>query len=150
MADSIEVGQVAPDFTAKNQDGDEITLSSFKGSKNVVLAFYPFDWSPVCTDENCAISQDLSQFTGKDSIVFGISIDSQFCHKAWKDHHGLGHDLLSDHNREVCKKYGLFNEALNCCERATVIVNQEGNVVYKKVQELTSPRENNEIVNAIP
>ena len=62
VASEIKVGDVAPDFTLKNQDGNEVTLSSFKGQKNVVLAFYPLDWSPVCTNENKCLTDDFPSF----------------------------------------------------------------------------------------
>ena len=117
-----DLGEVAPDFTLKNEEGQEVTLSSFRGKKNVVLAFYPFDWSPVCTKENCAITEDLSKFGGREAEIFGVSCDSFFSHKAWKEKLGLAHSLLSDQSREVSKKYGLYLEELNCSKRATVVV----------------------------
>ena len=148
-AKEVEIGEVAPDFTLKDQDGNLITLSGFRGKKNVVLAFYPFDWSPVCTGENCAISEDLPKFTGKDSEVFGVSCDSHFSHKAWREKLGLKHSLLSDQKREVAKQYGFFLEDFNCSKRATLVVDKSGKVIYKKVQEIKVPRSNQEILSAI-
>jgi len=145
----IEVGDLAPDFTLNDQENNPVTLSSFRGSKNVVLAFYPFDWSPVCTNENCAITQDLSQFEGKETVVFGVSCDSRFSHKAWMEKLGLKHSLLADQKREVSKKYGLYLEDLNCSKRATVVVDKQGKVVFKKVQELKVARDNKEILAAV-
>ena len=145
----IEVGDLAPDFTLNDQDGNPVTLSSFKGKKSVVLAFYPFDWSPVCTNENCALSEDLSQFTGKETELFGVSCDSRFSHKAWKEKLGLKHSLLADQKREVSKKYGLYLEDLNCSKRATVVVDKTGKVAFKKVQEIKVARNNQEILAAI-
>lgn len=145
----VEVGSLAPDFTVKDQDGNLVTLSSFAGKKTVVLAFYPFDWSPVCTGENCAISEDLPKFDDKDTVVFGISCDSHFSHKAWKEKLALKQSLLSDQKREVAKKYGLFLEDFNCSKRATIIVGKDGKVIFKKVQEIKVPRSNQEILSAI-
>lgn len=145
----VEVGAAAPDFTLNDQENNPITLSSFAGKKNVVLAFYPFDWSPVCTNENCALSEDLGQFAGKDTEVFGVSCDSRFSHKAWKEKLGLKHSLLADQKREVSKKYGLFLEDLNCSKRATIVVDKSGKVAFKKVQELKVARDNKEILNAV-
>ena len=145
----IEVGDSAPDFTLKDQDGNLVTLSSYRGKKNVVLAFYPFDWSPVCTTENCAITQDLPQFEGKETVVFGVSCDSHFSHKAWREKLGLKHSLLSDPKREVCRQYGLYLEELNCSKRATIVADKSGKVVFKKVQELKAPRDNKEILSAV-
>lgn len=145
----IEIGDVAPDFTLNDQENNPITLSSFRGTKSVVLAFYPFDWSPVCTAENCAITQDLSQFDAKETVVFGVSCDSRFSHKAWKEKLGLKHSLLSDLKREVCKKYGLYLEEMNCSKRATVVVDKQGKVLFKKVQEIKVARDNKEILAAV-
>lgn len=145
----VEVGDLAPDFSLKDQDGNLVTLSSFRGRKNVVLAFYPFDWSPVCTTENCAITQDLSQFGGKEAEIFGVSCDSHFCHKAWKEKLGLKHSLLADWKREVSRAYGLYLEDLNCSKRATVVIGKDGKVIFKKVQELKVARSNPEILASI-
>jgi len=149
MAREVEVGDVAPDFTLKDQDGNEVTLSSFRGKQNVVLAFYPFDWSPVCTTENCAITQDLSKFEGKDTVIFGVSCDSHWSHKAWRQKEGLKHSLLSDLKRDVSKKYGLYLEDFNCAKRATVVVDKAGKVTFKKVQEIKVARSNQEILSAL-
>ena len=149
MAKEVEVGDVAPDFTLKDQDGNEVALSGFRGKKNVLLAFYPFDWSPVCTSENCAITKDLANFEGKETVVFGISCDSHFSHKAWRDKLGLKHLLLSDLKREVSKKYGLYLPDFNCAKRATVIVDTAGKVAFKKVQEIKVARNNQEILSAL-
>ena len=73
MAAEIKVGDKAPDFTLEDQDKNPVTLSSFQGKKNVVLAFYPLDWSPVCTNENTCFSNDLPKFDHADAVVFGIS-----------------------------------------------------------------------------
>ncbi len=145
----VEVGESAPDFSLKDQDGNLVTLSSFRGKKNVVLAFYPFDWSSVCTTENCAITEDLGKFAGKETEIFGVSCDSHFSHKAWREKLGLQHSLLSDLKREVCRKYGLFLEELNCSKRATIVVDKSGKVTFKKVQEIKVPRSNQEILSAI-
>ena len=148
-AREIEVGDLAPDFTLKDQDGNEVTLSSFRGNKNVVLAFYPFDWSPVCTPENCVITQYLSKFEEKETVIFGISCDSHRSHKAWRQKEGLQHSLLSDQKRDAAKKYGLYIEDFNCSKRATVIVDKSGKVSYKKVQEIKVPRSNQDIIASI-
>ncbi|MBI3318789.1 MAG: redoxin domain-containing protein [Candidatus Omnitrophica bacterium] len=149
VAREVSVGEVAPDFTLKNEDGQEVALSGFRGKKNVVLAFYPFDWSPVCTTENCALTEDLAKFEGKETAIFGVSCDSHFSHKAWREKLGLKHSLLSDLKREVSRKYGLYLEELNCSKRATVVVDKSGKIAFKKVQEIKVPRNNEEILGAI-
>jgi len=149
VAQEIAVGDVAPDFTLKDQDQKDVTLSSFKGTKNVVLAFYPLDWSPVCTGENKCLTNDFSQFDQMNAAVFGISTDSFFSHKAWADSLDLKHTLLADFNREVVKKYGLYFEPLNCGKRATVIVDKNGKVAYVKVQEIKVARDDKDILDAL-
>jgi peroxiredoxin/(2Fe-2S) ferredoxin len=149
VAREVEVGDIAPDFTLKDQDGKDLVLSSFRGKKNVVLAFYPFDWSPVCTTENCALTEDLAKFEGKETVILGISCDSHFSHKAWGEKLGLKQTLLSDLKREVSKKYGLFFEELNCSKRATVVIDRSGKVIFKKVQEIKVARNDAEILAAI-
>jgi len=149
MAKEIEVGEEAPDFVLKDQDQKEVKLSDFRGKKNVVLAFYPLDWSPVCTNENKCFTNDLPKFQDADTEVFGISIDSTWSHKAWADALGLKHRLLSDMKREAVQKYGLYLEDANIGKRATVIVDKNGKVRYKKVQEILTARDNNEILKAL-
>jgi peroxiredoxin len=146
----IEVGQEAPDFTLVDQDKKEVKLSSFRGKKNVVLAFYPLDWSPVCTTENKCFTDDFPKFEATGAEVFGVSADSFFSHKAWADSLGLKQRLLSDVHREVAKKYGLYFEPMNCSKRATVIVDKKGIVKFKKVQQdILKARDNNEILEAL-
>ena len=149
VASEIKVGDVAPDFTLKNQDGNEVSLSSFKGQKNVVLAFYPLDWSPVCTNENKCLTDDFPSFSGANAELLGISTDSFFSHKAWADSLDLKHTLLADMHREVCKAYGLYFPDLNCSKRATVIVGKDGKVAYVKVQEIKTARDDKEILDAL-
>ncbi|KGA94404.1 peroxiredoxin [Leptospirillum ferriphilum] len=149
MAAEIKVGDKAPDFTLEDQDKNPVTLSSFQGKKNVVLAFYPLDWSPVCTNENTCFSNDLPKFDHANAVVFGISTDSVWSHKAWKENLKLKHNLLSDIKRKVCQDYGLFIPEANINKRATVIVDKSGIVRYVKVQEILTARDDNEILKAL-
>ena len=145
----LRVGDLAPDFTLKDQDEKDVTLSSFKGKKNVLLAFYPLDWSPVCTKENVCLTKDLSRFEDKNTVVLGISIDSTWSHRAWAESLGLKHRLLSDMNREVCRNYGLFLEKPNISKRASVIVDQEGKIRFYKVQEIKTQRDDEDILKVL-
>lgn len=149
VAPEVKVGDMAPDFTLKDQDQKEVKLSDFRGKKSVVLAFYPLDWSPVCTGENKCLTDDFPKFEQLNSVVLGISTDSFFSHKAWADHLELKQTLLADFNREVVKKYGLYFEPLNCGKRATVIVDKNGKVAYVKVQEIKTARDDKEILDAL-
>ncbi len=149
VAPEVKVGDTAPDFTLKDQDQNDVKLSDFKGKKNVVLAFYPLDWSPVCTGENKCLTDDFPSFTDANAEVFGISADSFFSHKAWADSLELKHRLLADMHRTVCKAYGLYFEPLNCSKRATVIVDKDGKAAYVKVQEIKNARDDKEILEAL-
>ncbi len=149
VAQEIKVGDTAPDFTLKDQDQKEVKLSEYRGKKNLVLAFYPLDWSPVCTNENKCLTDDFPSFQSSNAEVFGISADSFFSHKAWADSLGLKHRLLADMHRTVSKSYGLYFEPLNCSKRATVIVDKNGKVAYVKVQEIKTARDDKEILAAL-
>lgn len=145
----IQVGQEAPDFELENQDKAKIRLSSFRGKKKVVLAFYPLDFSPVCSGEHQCFMSDLPQFEAKDAVVLGISIDSVWCHKAFREARGITYDLLSDMKREVVQKYDLFLPEANLGKRATVIVDTAGKVAYFKEQPLREARNDAEILAAL-
>jgi peroxiredoxin len=146
----IEVGQQAPDFSLPDQDQKQVALSSFRGKKNVVLAFYPLDWSPVCTTENKCFTDDFPKFEAAGAEVLGISTDSFFSHKAWAESLDLKQRLLADMHREVVKKFGLYFDPLNCSKRATVIVDKKGIVRFVKVQQdILKARDNNEILEAL-
>jgi peroxiredoxin len=131
----IHVGDDAPDFTLKTQDEKEWKLSAQRG-KNVVLMWYPLDWSPTCEKENCSVSND-GQLYGPDNVVVGISRDSTWSHKAWKKERGIKHELLADPMLEVTKKYDLLHPAGFISHRATVIVDKKGKVAFVQVQEKT-------------
>src|SRR5580692_10881274 len=108
----IVVGQEAPDFELDNQDKKKVKLSDLRGKK-VVLAFYPLDWSPTCTNEHVCFMTDLPQFESKDATILGISVDSVWSHKAFREAKGITYDLLADMKREVVKKYDLYLEEGN-------------------------------------
>jgi peroxiredoxin len=150
---SVKAGDPAPDFKLVNEEGKDVTLSEFKGKKNVVLAFYPFDFSPVCTTENTCFTNDLPKFEGKDTVVLGISADSHFTHKAWKDKLGIKHTLLADRNLEAGKAYGLTTSVdakkfLGTFDkRATVIVDKHG--IVRFVAEHSEARKNDDLMKEI-
>lgn len=146
MAAEIAVGAAAPDFTLKDQDQKDVKLSDYKGKKNVVLAFYPLDWSPVCETENKCFTDDFPKFQSADTEVLGISRDSVYSHKAWQEALDLKHRLLSDMTGETAKKYGMWLDDKGITKRATVIVDKTGKVKYVKVQEILTARDDKEIL----
>jgi peroxiredoxin len=132
----IEVGQAAPDFTLQTQDDTEWTLSDHRG-KSVVLLWYPLDWSPTCEAENRKISMEPLA-DGDDVVVVGISRDSSWSHRAWREAREITHDLLSDPELEVTAAFGLVHPTVSfVSQRATVLVGKDGIVEFVQVQEKT-------------
>ena len=116
---ALEVGSVAPDFKLKNQHGEEVSLSSFKGKKNVVVLFYPFAFSGICTGELCGLRDDLASFQNDNVELLAISADPMYSQKAFAEKEGYKFSLLSDFwpHGEVAKAYGTFEENRGCAKR---------------------------------
>jgi mycoredoxin-dependent peroxiredoxin len=150
MAELIKVGQKAPDFKLKDQSQNEVILSNFKG-KNVVLAFYPLDFSPVCSKEHACFHDDLKHFENLNAQVLGISVDSAWAHKAFAQHLKIGYPLLADFHPkgDVAEKFGLYLADKGITQRATVIIDREGIVRYVKVYDIPQQRDNKELVQAL-
>ena len=131
---AIAVGQTATDFALKNQYDKEVKLSDFKGKKNVVLMFYPLDWSPTCTQEHVCFVNDMKKFDTLDAEVLGISVDSAWSHKAYAEKMGIKYSLLADFQPRgaVADKYGVFLPDKGITGRAIVIVNKDGKVAWVK------------------
>jgi len=146
----IEVGQKAPDFTLKDQNQKEISLKDFRG-KNIVLAFYPLDFSPVCSKEHACFHDDFSQFQGLNADVLGISVDSVWAHRAFAEKLGIKYPLLADFHPkgEVAKKFGLYLEEKGITNRATVIIDKEGIVRYVQIYDIPQQRDNKELVDVL-
>lgn len=132
----IQVGDTAPDFTLLDQNRDEVSLQSLlaKGG-DVVLSFYPLDFTGVCTTEMTCLSRDLSKFEGKNATVVGISCDSFAAHKAFAEQENLSIPLLADMHRKVCRAYGLYWPELNVASRGTVVVGPDGKVKWIEARE---------------
>ena len=130
----IDVGAVAPDFELVSHLADKkFALSQFKGEKNVVLLFYPLDWSPNCSQEIPAFQALKGDFDAADTQLLGISVDSRFSHNSWAASlGGVSFPLLADFHPkgEVGRSFGLYLEAAGICDRATVIIDKEGIVQY--------------------
>jgi peroxiredoxin len=143
----IAVGQKAPDFTLKDQNQKDVKLSDFQG-KNVVLAFYPLDWSPVCSNEHACFTNDLKDFENLNAQVLGISVDSVWSHKAFAEKLGIRYPLLADfHPRgAVASQFGLYLADKGITNRATVIVDKHGVVRYVQVYDIPTQRSNADLV----
>lgn len=131
----IEVGSSAPDFTLKNQKGEEVTLDSFRG-RNVILSFHPLAWTPVCRDQMKELDLNHELFEKMNTAPLGFSVDSVPSKTAWAEAIGLENlQILADFwpHGGVARSLGLFREKHGFSERANVIVNGEGVVVFVKV-----------------
>ena len=128
---TAEVGKAAPDFTLKDQAGNDVTLSSFKGKSSVALHFYPFTFTGVCEGELCRIRDDYSDFENAGVQVLAVSCDSRHSHRIWAEQQGFTFPVLSDFwpHGAVAKEYGVFNDQLGCAIRATFLIDKTGNIV---------------------
>jgi peroxiredoxin len=119
----IEPGAEAPDFALPDQDGNEVTLGDFAGRK-LVLAFYPLDFSPACTDQLSLYQEVLGEIESKGAALVGISVDSKYSHRAFRERLGLTMPLLADFNPkgEVSRAYGAWIEEADHGNRSLVLV----------------------------
>ena len=149
---AVEIGQEAPDFELKDQSGETVKLSSFRGDKAVAIVFYPFTFTGTCEGELCALRDDLSEFEAVKAQVLAISCDSRHAQKQWSTQQGFNFPVLSDFwpHGEVARAYGVFNEQLGCANRATFVIDNAGKVVDTFASEnLGTPRERSEYEAAL-
>jgi peroxiredoxin len=145
-----EVGQQAPDCELLNQYGEPVRLSDYRGG-NVVVVFYPFAFSGICTGELCEIRDNLATFTHSNATVLGISVDSKFAQRAYAEQERLGFDLLADFwpHGAVAKDYGVFDAASGMALRGTFIIDGSGVVRYVVVNPRGQARDFNEYRRAL-
>jgi mycoredoxin-dependent peroxiredoxin len=146
-----EVGTEAPDFTLKDQNNQLVTLSSFRGERNVLVVFYPFAFSGTCTGEMCAIRDDLPNFQNDEVQVLGVSVDHVYALKAWALDQGYEFPLLSDFwpHGEVAKTYGVFNNDRGMAVRGTFLVDRSGIIRFAEVNQPGEPRDQQEWKKAL-
>lgn len=147
----ITVGQPAPQFALKDQNQQEVKLSDFAGKKNVVLAFYPLDWSPVCSNEMACFANDLKQFESLDAAVLGMSVDSAWSHRAFAEKMGVKFSLLADFHPKgaVADKYGMYLSDKGITGRAVAIINKAGNVAWFKQYDIPQLPDIKEVADAL-
>ena len=136
----ISVGETAPDFTLRDQNNEEVTLSSFRGRQAVLIIFYPLAFTGICTGELCAVRDDLPTFQNDDVQVLTISVDSTYSHKIFSEREGYEFPLLSDFwpHGAVAQRYGAFNDQAGIANRGTFLVDKSGIVRFT---ELNGPGE---------
>lgn len=127
----IRVGEQAPDFTLTDQNRADWKLAEAIRKSDVVLCFYPMDFSPVCSTEMKCVTDEMEKFSDKGAQVVGVSCDSFFVHKAWAESLGLKQTLLADMHRQVCRAYGLYFAPLNVASRGTVVIGKDASGIGK-------------------
>jgi mycoredoxin-dependent peroxiredoxin len=148
---SPSIGAPAPEFSLKDQNQQEVKLSDFRGKKNVVLVFYPLDWSPVCTKEHTCFVNDMKQFDQLDAQVLGVSVDSVWSHKAYAEKMGIHYPLLADFQPRgaVGAEYGVYLEDKGITGRAISIIDKNGNLAWSKNYDIPVVPDVNEVAKAL-
>jgi peroxiredoxin len=131
MSSILSAGTVAPDFTLRVTPDQNLTLSDLKG-KNVIIAFYPADWSPVCGDQVTLYNELLPEFRKYDAELLGISVDGVWCHAAFARNRNLHFPLLADFEPkgEVARKYRAYRSNEGVCERALFVLDRKGMIAW--------------------
>jgi peroxiredoxin len=137
------VGSLAPDFTLPSTSGTDFTLSSLRGKQHVLLAFFPLAFTGTCTDELRAFSTEYSEFTGRGTVVFPVSVDSVDTLKVFKKQETLAVDLLSDFKRKVSELYGVLNAEKFYSNRSYFLVDKTGTLRWAHVEENNGKRRPN-------
>lgn len=139
---TLSIGSVAPDFELSDQHGNKVSLSSFKGNKSVVLLFYPFSFTGICTGELCAMRDDLSAFQNDGVELIAISCDSMFTQRVFAEKEGYKFPVLSDFwpHGATAKAYGIFDEARGCAIRGTFIINKDGVIAWQVINAIGDAR----------
>jgi peroxiredoxin len=148
---TLTIGQAAPDFEVMNQHGEKVSLASFKGEKNIVLLFYPFAFSGICTGELCALRDDLTTFQNESVQLLAISCDHMYTQRAFADHEGYKFPVLSDFwpHGAVAKAYGVFDDARGCATRGTFVIDKAGILRWQVVNGLGDARNSGDYKAAI-
>lgn len=135
MSQPVTVGAAAPDFTLKDQFGQETSLRDLRAERAVLLVFYPFAFSGICTGELCSVRDDLTRFSNDRVRTVAISCDPMFSLKAWADQEGYDFPLLSDFwpHGQVAQAYGVFDDAAGMAIRGTFLVGTDGTVRWSLV-----------------
>ena len=139
---ALAIGSMAPDFELVNQHGQKTSLSSYQGKKNVVVIFYPFAFSGICTGELCALRDDLSAFQNDKVELISISCDPMYANKVFAEQEGYKFQVLSDFwpHGDTAKAYGVFDENRGCATRGSFIIGTDGKIKWMVVNGLGEAR----------
>jgi peroxiredoxin len=147
----IKVGSKAPDFALKDQNGKAVRLSGLAGKK-VLLSFRPLAWTAVCHDQMRALEENHAQFDELNTLALGIGVDSMPSNKAWAESMGIKNTrLLSDFwpHGAVAKAYGIFRESDGFSERANILINERGKVIFAQTYPIAQQPDVEEILEAL-
>ena len=147
---SPQVGDIAPDFSAASTSGKDVSLSSLRGKKNVLLAFFPLAFTGTCTKELACFTEDFDQFVGKGIEILPISVDSTASLREFKNKLQMKTELLSDFRRDISRAYGVLNEDRFYSNRAYFLIDTDGNIRWSHIESNNKERrDNSEILAAI-
>lgn len=148
---TIALGTAAPDFSLKDQSQKDVKLSDFHGKKNVVIVFYPLDWSPVCTNEHACFVNDMKRFDQLDAQVLGLSVDSVWSHKAFAEKMCISYPLLADfHPRgAVAEKFGVYLADKGITGRAIAVIDRQGRLAWFKNYDIPAVPDLKEVSEAL-
>ena len=141
-------GDTAPDFTARSTTGETVTLSSFRGKRNVLLAFFPMAFTSTCTQEFCDFTRDQFNFGELDVEIMPISVDLVPSLRAWKSQENFSQELVSDLRRDISRAYGVLDEAKFTSKRSYFLIDKEGIVRWAYVEEHNGLKRPNEEILA--
>ncbi|HEY0639253.1 MAG TPA: peroxiredoxin [Pseudonocardiaceae bacterium] len=147
----LEVGTTAPEFTLKDQNNQQISLSGLRAERNVLVVFYPFAFTGVCTGELCQLRDDLDAFVNDDVVTVAISTDPVFSLKVFAEREGYEFSLLSDFwpHGAVAQAYGVFNEAAGMANRGTFLVDRGGIIRFAEMNQPGEARDQTEWKKAL-
>ncbi|MEP6763859.1 MAG: redoxin domain-containing protein [Gemmatimonadaceae bacterium] len=142
-AHTPHIGDLAPDFTLVSTSGEMVTLSDFRGKKNVLIAFFPLAFTSTCTEEVCAFSEDFDEFIGKNVEVVPISVDSYATLREYKKKYDLKVEMLSDFKRVASRAYGVLHEEKYYSNRAYFLLDKAGLLRWAHVEHPAKMRREN-------
>ena len=145
---ALKVGEIAPDFELPASGNRTIQLGAYRGQKNVLLAFYPFAFSPICSLQLPGLQKNLNEFKELNTEVLGISVDSRHSSAAFAEHLHLDFPLLSDFNKDVTTAYGVLRDG-GFAERALFIVDREGKIAYAHVNAIGEVPDNEPVFEVL-
>lgn len=144
----LEIGSKAPEFSLKDQNGDEFKLSTYKGKK-ILLSFHPLAWTSVCSQQMLSLEENYNKFLELNTIPVGVSVDPVPSKKAWAENLQLKNlKILSDFwpHGEVAKLFNIFLDEYGFSERANIIIDEEGKIVFLKIYPIKELPDINEII----